>query len=207
MIEEGQSREEIINAGFNEKDVYKVYNLVLKKRIQTLPVVSDAAVVDLYVTHQPSASANQQIRLLIDPGRKRRERDYHTSGKSYEGHGRNGRSEDSGRKRMCVLSGQEQMRNGESREKLLVVETPKPLFFEEGKFVEVHTDQVMALKAVFSLTLPFLLVLTALLILLQNRFPRSRGRNGFALHTRNILPGFVPVQVETVERDCFKIKS
>ncbi len=47
MIEEGQSREEIINAGFNEKDVYKVYNLVLKKRIQTLPVVSDAAVVDL----------------------------------------------------------------------------------------------------------------------------------------------------------------
>ena len=34
---------------------------------------------------------------------------------------------------MCVLSGQEQMRNGESREKLLVVETPEAPFFEEGK--------------------------------------------------------------------------
>ena len=49
---------------------------------------------------------------------------------------------------------------GESREKLLVV--------EEGEAVEVHTDQVMGLKAVFfAYMLPFLLVLTALLILLQ----------------------------------------
>ena len=42
MIEEGQSREEIINAGFNEKDVYKVYNLVLKsefKRYQSCPTL------------------------------------------------------------------------------------------------------------------------------------------------------------------------
>ena len=54
---------------------------------------------------------------------------------------------------------------GESREKLLVVEAP---FFEGGEAVEVHTDQVMGLKAVFfAYMLPFLLVLTALLILLQ----------------------------------------
>jgi len=91
---------------------------------------------------------------------------------------------------------------GESREKLLVVETPEAPFFEEGEAVEVHTDQVMGLKAVFfAYMLPFLLVLTV--DPFANRFPRSRGRNGFALHTRNILPGFVPVQVETVERDCF----
>ena len=51
---------------------------------------------------------------------------------------------------------------GESREKLLVVETP------EASFVEVHTDQVMGVKAgFFAYMLPFLLVLTALLILLQ----------------------------------------
>ena len=57
---------------------------------------------------------------------------------------------------------------GESREKLLVVETPEAPFFEEGEAVEVHTDQVMGLKAVFfAYMLPFLLVLTALLILLQ----------------------------------------
>ena len=54
------------------------------------------------------------------------------------------------------------------REKLLVVETPEASFFEEGEAVEVHTDQVMGLKAVFfAYMLPFLLVLTALLILLQ----------------------------------------
>ena len=42
MLEEGQSREEIINAGFDEKDVYKVYGLVLKneyKRNQVGPVL------------------------------------------------------------------------------------------------------------------------------------------------------------------------
>ena len=51
---------------------------------------------------------------------------------------------------------------GESRE------TPEAPFFEEGEAVEVHTDQVMGLKAVFfAYMLPFLLVLTALLILLQ----------------------------------------
>ena len=40
MIEEGQSREEIINAGFDEDEVYKVYNLVVKsefKRYQSCP--------------------------------------------------------------------------------------------------------------------------------------------------------------------------
>lgn len=43
MIEEGQSREEIINAGFNEEDVYHIYNLVLKnefKRYQFCPTLS-----------------------------------------------------------------------------------------------------------------------------------------------------------------------
>lgn len=42
MIEEGQSREEIINAGFNEEQVYKVYNLVLSsefKRYQSCPIL------------------------------------------------------------------------------------------------------------------------------------------------------------------------
>ena len=42
MIEEGQSREEIISAGFNETDVYKVYNLVLTsefKRYQFCPIL------------------------------------------------------------------------------------------------------------------------------------------------------------------------
>ena len=42
MIEEGQSREEIINAGFDEKDVYKIYNLVLSneyKRYQACPTL------------------------------------------------------------------------------------------------------------------------------------------------------------------------
>ncbi|MFI3267055.1 MAG: NAD+ synthase [Rikenellaceae bacterium] len=43
MIEEGQSREEIINAGFDEQDVYHVYSLVLKnefKRYQFCPTLS-----------------------------------------------------------------------------------------------------------------------------------------------------------------------
>lgn len=42
MLEEGQSREEIINAGFDEEDVYRVYGLVLKheyKRGQICPVL------------------------------------------------------------------------------------------------------------------------------------------------------------------------
>ena len=42
MIEEGQSREEIINAGFDEDEVYKVYNLVVKsefKRYQSCPTL------------------------------------------------------------------------------------------------------------------------------------------------------------------------
>lgn len=42
MIEEGQSREEIINAGFDEADVYKIYNLVLNseyKRRQACPTL------------------------------------------------------------------------------------------------------------------------------------------------------------------------
>lgn len=42
MIEEGQSREEIINAGFDEEQVYKVYNMVIKneyKRYQLCPVL------------------------------------------------------------------------------------------------------------------------------------------------------------------------
>ena len=42
MIEEGQSREEIINAGFDEDEVYKVYNLVVKsefKRYQNCPTL------------------------------------------------------------------------------------------------------------------------------------------------------------------------
>lgn len=42
MIEEGQSREEIINAGFNESDVYKVYSMVLNneyKRHQFCPIL------------------------------------------------------------------------------------------------------------------------------------------------------------------------
>ena len=42
MIEEGQSREEIINAGFDEDEVYKVYNLVVKsefKRYKSCPTL------------------------------------------------------------------------------------------------------------------------------------------------------------------------
>lgn len=42
MIEEGQSREEIITAGFDEKDVYKVYNMVIAneyKRHQFCPTL------------------------------------------------------------------------------------------------------------------------------------------------------------------------
>lgn len=42
MIEEGQSREEIINAGFSEEDVYKVYQLFIKneyKRTQFCPIL------------------------------------------------------------------------------------------------------------------------------------------------------------------------
>lgn len=41
MIEEGQSREEIITAGFDENDVYKVYNMVIAneyKRRQSCPI-------------------------------------------------------------------------------------------------------------------------------------------------------------------------
>ncbi len=43
MIEEGQSREEIISAGFDEEQVYHVYNLILKnefKRYQFCPTLS-----------------------------------------------------------------------------------------------------------------------------------------------------------------------
>ena len=42
MIEEGQSREEIINAGFDEEEVYRVYNMVLTsefKRYQYCPTL------------------------------------------------------------------------------------------------------------------------------------------------------------------------
>ena len=42
MLEEGQSREEIINAGFDEEDVYHVYGMVIRnehKRYQFCPVL------------------------------------------------------------------------------------------------------------------------------------------------------------------------
>ncbi len=42
MLEEGQSREEIINAGFNEKDVYRIYGMVIRneyKRYQFCPML------------------------------------------------------------------------------------------------------------------------------------------------------------------------
>lgn len=42
MLEEGQSREEIISAGFEEKDVYRIYSMVVKneyKRYQFCPVM------------------------------------------------------------------------------------------------------------------------------------------------------------------------
>ena len=42
MLEEGQSREEIINAGFDEEDVYRIYGLLIRnehKRYQSCPVL------------------------------------------------------------------------------------------------------------------------------------------------------------------------
>ena len=42
MLEEGQSREEIINAGFDEEDVYHVYGMVIRNepnRYQFCPVL------------------------------------------------------------------------------------------------------------------------------------------------------------------------
>ena len=42
MLEEGQSREEIINAGFDEEDVYRIYGLLIRnehKRYQSSPVL------------------------------------------------------------------------------------------------------------------------------------------------------------------------
>ncbi len=56
----------------------------------------------------------------------------------------------------------------ESREKRMVIETPVASYFSEGEEVEVYTEKIMGVKAVWmAYVLPFLLVLLLLLILLQ----------------------------------------
>lgn len=56
----------------------------------------------------------------------------------------------------------------ESREKRMIIETPVASYFSEGEEVEVFTEKVMGIKAVWvAYILPFLLVLFLLLVLLQ----------------------------------------
>lgn len=56
----------------------------------------------------------------------------------------------------------------ESREKRMIIETPMASYFSEGEEVEVFTEKVMGIKAVWvAYILPFLLVLFLLLVLLQ----------------------------------------
>ena len=56
----------------------------------------------------------------------------------------------------------------ESREKRMIIEPPVASYFSEGEEVEVFTEKVMGIKAVWvAYILPFLLVLFLLLVLLQ----------------------------------------
>lgn len=58
---------------------------------------------------------------------------------------------------------------GESRERLLIIETPEAAFFDVGEAVDVTTEQSMGIKAVYyAYIFPFLFVMAVLLILLQS---------------------------------------
>lgn len=62
---------------------------------------------------------------------------------------------------------------GESEDKTLAIPSAQASCFEKGETVEVVTEQAMGIKAVvWAYVLPFLSVMTALLVLLQGR---SRG--------------------------------
>ena len=57
---------------------------------------------------------------------------------------------------------------GESEDKTLAIPSAQASYFEKGETVEVVTEQAMGIKAVvWAYVLPFLSVMTALLVLLQ----------------------------------------